>query len=100
MYAIPVILWLAAALAFAGPALARAAHGVVRRLRAQGWGAVILAAAALIAATLYGGSKGTTNPPVGPRAGVRILMRYNTLDGRLHPVGAPIKLPEVIREQR
>jgi len=93
MYAIPVILWLAAALAFAGPALARAAHGVVRRLRAQGWGAVILAAAALIAATLYGGSKGTTNPPpVTPSAPAwTIRLYYHTPDGRLVPFDAPIR---------
>ena len=98
MNALVICLWLLVLSVFCGPVLARSLAAACRRLRARGWGAVILAAAALIAATLYGGAKGTTNPPVGPRRAVYIRMIRDPITGRLHPVGAPLKLPEVIRE--
>jgi len=97
MNAVVVCLWLLVLLAFAGPSLARSLAAACRRLRSQGWGAVALAALALAAATLYGGSKGggTNEPPVTPSAPVKVIrLYYESASGKLYPFDA--KMREVV----
>lgn len=88
-----ISLWLLIALVFAGPSLARSLRAACRRLRSEGWAAVALAAIALAAATLYGGSKaGTNEPPViPPAAAVRIRLYYETASGKLVPLDAKMR---------
>lgn len=93
MNALVICLWLMILSVFAGPSLARSLSAACRRLRSQGWAAVALAALALAAATLYGGSKGGTNePPVTPSAPVKVIrLYYEGASGRLYPLDAKMR---------
>ena len=88
-----ISLWLLIALVFAGPSLARTLAAACRRLRAQGWAALALAALALAAATLYGGGKGSTNEPpvIPPAVSGKIRLYHETASGKLVPLDAKMR---------
>lgn len=94
MNALVIVPWIIVLLVYCGPPLARCVAAACRRLRAQGWAAAALAALALAAATLYGGSKGgsTNEPPVIPPAvSGRIRLYHEDASGRLVPLDAKMK---------
>ena len=93
MKALVVFLWLLILAVSAGPSLARSLATACRRLRAQGWAALALAALALAAATLYGGGKGSTNEPpvIPPAVSGKIRLYHETASGKLVPLDAKMR---------
>lgn len=94
MKALVIVPWIIVLLVYAGPSIARVARKDWLRLRSAGWPAVALAALALAAATLYGGSKGgsTNEPPVIPPAvSGKIRLYHETASGKLVPLDAKMR---------
>lgn len=84
-----IAIWLFPLIVWAAPQLYRTAAADLRALRARGWPALCIAIILLVACTLAGGSKGPPPPP--PPARAIINLYYHAPDGRLVPLGHPIK---------